>query len=64
MIEWHYSWHYSHKGAFCAPACAHVLQAPCMAYVDDWVVLSEEEIRAAMVDMLDKQGKLVEGERL
>lgn len=41
---------------------APALQAPCMAYVDDWVVVSEDEIRGAMLGMLELQGKLVEGE--
>ncbi|KAJ9531163.1 hypothetical protein QJQ45_000841 [Haematococcus lacustris] len=35
--------------------------APCRALVDDWVLLDEEEIADAMLLMLQKQGKLVEG---
>ncbi|GFH21429.1 PALP domain-containing protein, partial [Haematococcus lacustris] len=31
------------------------------ALVDDWVLLDEEEIADAMLLMLQKQGKLVEG---
>ncbi|KAJ9531875.1 hypothetical protein QJQ45_022004 [Haematococcus lacustris] len=35
--------------------------APCRALVNDWVLLDEEEIADAMLLMLQKQGKLVEG---
>ena len=35
--------------------------APCIEYVDEWVTVTEEEIRAAMVGMLQNHSKLVEG---
>ena len=37
--------------------------APCIEYVDEWVTVTEKQIAAAMLGLLQQHSKLVEGKK-